>query len=247
MTLDHERIDELLAGYALRALDDGDREEADRLLAEHVPSCARCRTTLLDFQAVAGELSLAAPPADPPELLLPRLRRDIAAPDAISRQRRPVSAWITTAVAVAIAGLTSWNAILNNQLGHVRANFSSITDAVTFMSQPDSTEVGLPATAEGGSDMVMSSTPEERSVWLVGSHIPTPPAGTSYVLWLGKDGRYDRRNSFLPVDGQVVVHFTFNPLLYDEVLVTEEDPLATGSEPSPEVRWTASLEDVGAA
>ena len=40
MTEDHERIDELLAGYVLRRLSGEDAAEADQLLSDHVPSCA---------------------------------------------------------------------------------------------------------------------------------------------------------------------------------------------------------------
>ena len=62
MTEDHERIDELLAGYVLLSLEGEDAAEADRLLSEHVPGCARCRRTLADFQALSGDLALAAAP-----------------------------------------------------------------------------------------------------------------------------------------------------------------------------------------
>ena len=75
VTEDHERIEELLAGYALLSLEGEDAAEADRLLSEHVPGCARCRRTLADFQTLSGDLALAAPPADPPETLLPRIHR----------------------------------------------------------------------------------------------------------------------------------------------------------------------------
>ena len=66
MTEDHERIDEILAGYVLLSLSGEDAAEADRILAEHVPSCGRCRATLNELQAVSGDLALAAAPVDPP-------------------------------------------------------------------------------------------------------------------------------------------------------------------------------------
>jgi len=45
VTEDHERIDELLAGYVLLSLSGEDAAEADRILVDHVPSCATCRAT----------------------------------------------------------------------------------------------------------------------------------------------------------------------------------------------------------
>ena len=57
MIEDHERIEELLAGYALRSLDGPDAEDADRLLADHVPTCLTCRRTIADFREVTGDLA----------------------------------------------------------------------------------------------------------------------------------------------------------------------------------------------
>ena len=46
----YDRIDELLAGYALRSLSGEDAAEADRVLSEHVPAATRCRETLAGVQ-----------------------------------------------------------------------------------------------------------------------------------------------------------------------------------------------------
>ena len=81
MIEDHEQIDELLAGYVLRSLSGEDAARADRLLSEHVPTCARCRATLADFQAIMADLALEAAPLAPPDALLPRLHRELGAPD----------------------------------------------------------------------------------------------------------------------------------------------------------------------
>jgi predicted anti-sigma-YlaC factor YlaD len=59
---DHDRIEELLAGYVLRSLSGDDAREADRLLSEHVPSCPACRATLNDFQALMGEMAPSRSP-----------------------------------------------------------------------------------------------------------------------------------------------------------------------------------------
>src|SRR6266540_2959742 len=77
MNEDHDRIQELLAGYVLLSLSGEDAVEADRLLSEHVPSCPLCRDQVAGFQAVAGDLALAVSPVQPPDLLLPRIRRGV--------------------------------------------------------------------------------------------------------------------------------------------------------------------------
>ena len=66
MIEDHEAIQELLAGYALRSLADQDAVEADQLLTHHVPACSDCRATMQAFGAVAADLSLDAPAGAPP-------------------------------------------------------------------------------------------------------------------------------------------------------------------------------------
>ena len=58
--MDHERIEELLAGYVLLALSGEDAIEADRLLSEHVPTCPMCRETLAGFQVCSIRLKLVS-------------------------------------------------------------------------------------------------------------------------------------------------------------------------------------------
>ena len=86
MSTDHDRIQELLAGYALRALSGEDAAEADHVLDEHVPACEDCRATLAAFDGVTADLALATDPVSPPELLLARLHRDM-------EPRRSPRAW----------------------------------------------------------------------------------------------------------------------------------------------------------
>ncbi|HWC32673.1 MAG TPA: anti-sigma factor, partial [Actinomycetota bacterium] len=61
MSWDHERVEELLAGYVLGGLDDEDAALASRAVLEHVPECERCRRSLEEYRLVAGDLGLAAP------------------------------------------------------------------------------------------------------------------------------------------------------------------------------------------
>ena len=60
MTWDHERVEQLLAGHALGVLDDDEAALAERALVEHVPECSRCRRALSEYEALAGDLALAA-------------------------------------------------------------------------------------------------------------------------------------------------------------------------------------------
>jgi hypothetical protein len=77
----HEAIEELLAGYVLRALSDEDAALADGLLLDYLPSCTGCRDTLATFQRIAADLALAVPAVAPPESLLLKLTQELG-PDA---------------------------------------------------------------------------------------------------------------------------------------------------------------------
>ena len=68
--IDHEAIDELLAGYVLRSLTGEDAEAADRLLTDHVPECTDCRATLDAFQGLTGDIALVAAPVPVPASLI---------------------------------------------------------------------------------------------------------------------------------------------------------------------------------
>src|SRR5437762_4613633 len=102
----HGDIEELLAGYVLRSLSGEDAAEADRLLTEHVPTCTTCRDALAGFQRVAGDLAFEAAPIDPPELLLPRIHRELEVPQ---RRRRPrvfvVGAAASIVAVIGLAGI----------------------------------------------------------------------------------------------------------------------------------------------
>ncbi|HEV2950553.1 MAG TPA: hypothetical protein VGZ51_00485, partial [Actinomycetota bacterium] len=95
---EHDRIDELMAGYALRSLSGEDATEADRLLSQHVPDCERCRETLLAFSDTVADLAFAADPIAPPETLLPRLHRELE-----PRTGRPAAGrWVGVAAGMAV-------------------------------------------------------------------------------------------------------------------------------------------------
>jgi hypothetical protein len=109
MTSEHDAIDELLAGYVLRALSGPDAVEADRLLAEHVPGCATCQDTLTAFQGIVGDLAVSVAPARVPDMLLPRLHTELE-PRRTRRMPtwgggRMVAAVAAVVVAVGIGGL----------------------------------------------------------------------------------------------------------------------------------------------
>jgi hypothetical protein len=237
---DHERIDELIAGHVLRALEREDAVEAERVLAEHVPTCSRCRTTLDGLQEVAGDLALAAGPAPPPELLLTRLHREIR--ETGRERRRPVGSWIWMSAAVAVVGLTVWNAVLHTRLSSELDTKRRISTAMGVLSQPGYRTVSFVTTRKAPSHMRAAFRPGEARIVLFGSNIPDPKPGNVYRLWVGRQGKFVPRGAFRPEEGLVALLFPIDLARYDEILITEEPEGAPSAQPSGQERWSATVQ-----
>lgn len=240
---DHERIDELLVGYVLLALEGEDAAEADRLLSEHAPACARCRETLAGFQSVAGDLALAATPSPVPDLVLPRIRRGIA--DVPVRRRRRAGVVAIAASVAALVGMAGLSLSLGNRVTKAEAQRGRALDALAAMQDPAATPVPLTAQSEstpGG--LVEISGPGMEEMYIVGRDVPMPAPGNAYQLWVGSVGTYTPVGApFLPEDGLVLLMLTVDPAVYDVVLITEEPLGSVPSTPTPEggYTWQASL------
>lgn len=243
---DHERIEELLAGYALFGLSGEDAAEADRLLSDHVPSCHRCRDAMSRFQGVAGELALAAAPAAPPELLLPRIRRDVARIPLSRRRRAPVAA---VAGVVALVGLAGLSASLGNRVSRVETQRGQLLEVMSVLGQPGADPVSLQSRGETADELVEVSRPGLERMYVFGRNVPAPPPGHAYQLWLGRDGRFVpvEEGMFVPDDGWVLLELTIDPTRFDEIMITEEAVGSVPSSPSSQGHvWQAFLAEAAA-
>ncbi len=227
--MDHESIEELLAGYVLRALSGADAHEADRLLSEHVPVCARCRDTLAGFQEVAGDLALQASAARPPDTLLPSLHRDLG-PQA--RRRSPVFVVAAAASFVALVGMAGF-AVTQG----IRANNATRTNEIAarfadFMSQPD-------ANLKPVGPMKEALRPGYQDFFLVGQDVPDPAPGDVYRIWLGSGSSYTFVRDFRPSNGIVLLELRFDPSRFDRIVITEEPAGSVPGQPH-DTRWAAA-------
>jgi hypothetical protein len=241
--MDHERIDELLAGYALRSLSEADALEADRLLSEHVPTCDRCRATLEAFTEVEGELAMAARPVRAPDVLLPRLRHAIAGQRPAQRRRRFI-AWTTAAgAAAAVIGLISWSALLDTRLSAAVDKQRKAIEAGAAMADPQTTKIRLTKFVERPSHVEAAYYQHEARMYLVGTNVPPPAPGHVYRVWLlGADGHARVAADFLPDEvGVVILVLSVDPSRYSTLEITEERVGAPGPGPRGQERWAASL------
>lgn len=226
--MDHERVEELLAGYALRSLSGADAAEADALLTDHVPDCDDCRRTLAAFHAISADLALTVDAIDPPDTLLPRLHREM---DPRERRPRSLAALAVAASVVAVVGLTG-TFLQGERVGQRQDRVNALTNIFRFARQNDADMVSV-----GPATQVAASGVDE--FYLYGDDVPPPPPGAVYAVWVRSGGVASYVGSFVPsADGWVYLHITAQGA-YDRLFVTVE---MAGSSPSApgEVEWEAT-------
>lgn len=240
MTENHERIEELLAGYVLQSLSGDDAHEADRLLSEHVPGCEICRETLGGFQAVTGELALAAPAARPPDLLLSRLRN--ALQEKPVHRRRPLAMWVAAAAVVVVVGLAGWDVFLNTRFSDVADHRDKLTNMLTTMLLEDGSQLVTLKNADRKPTMLAAYEPGFPHMRLVGVNVPAPAPGNVYRVWVVTGGRYTNVAEFVPdEDGIVALVIAIDPEPYDQVVCTEERAGHDATQPGGSLRWAANV------
>ena len=232
MTPDHDAIDELLAGYALRALSGPDAVDADRLLAEHVPGCEDCQLTLTAFQELTGDLAASVAPTRVPDMVLPRLHTELE-----PRRTRRMPAWgggrVVAAVAAVVVLVGAAGLAVSSRGGGadpVLAN-ADLAQIRSIAAQP-----GAQVTDRGEVDEVTAPGIEET--YVMGTGVSAPPSGMTYRLWaLGPDGA-SYLGDFAPVQGIVALEIQIDTATV-QLLVTLEP---AGSEPgSPgQPAWSAA-------
>jgi hypothetical protein len=241
---DHERIEELLAGYALLALSGPDAERADRLLAEHVPSCLTCRRTLAEFQALAGDLALAADPVPPPDLVLSRIHRGIDEIPVTRRGGRRGS-WVALAAGVvALVAMGGLSFVAMGRANQAEDERTLALELLTLMRSPGVDQVEVDAQGESPSSpsFVGVAAADIRRLYVVADACPDPRPGYVYFLWLGRDGVFIPVRPFTPHGGFVGIKLTIDVARYDEVWITEELVGTAPAIPSADGRsWRAEL------
>ncbi len=241
MQNDHERIEELLAGYALGALSGEDAVEADRLLTEHVPSCPLCRETLAGFRSVAEELALAPAAVRPSELMLVQLRRSIGERDVPGRRRGSLVA--TAAGIAALVGMAAFSMSLGTRASRAETHLDNVAELMDAISQPGAAPVGLRSRI-GATSMVEVSGPTMEQMIVAGHGIPAPADGSVYVIWLGSEDGFRAIGTLMPdASGFVYRTFRVDPSTFDTILITEESIGASRTAPTTESRhvWEANL------
>ena len=246
MTEDHERIDELLAGYVLLSLSGEDAAEADRVLVDHVPTCARCRATLSELQAVSGDLALAAPPVDPPETLLPRLHRAMDDVPLAGRTRRRGALIAVAASTVALVAMGGLSLVLGSRLSNAETRTGTALEILSAMRSPGASPVNVTPQDQTPPDsgMVEVSAPNIRRLYIAAEFCPEPAPGHAYQLWLGSNGEWSAVGEMCrPDDGVLLLEGTdVDVSQFDQVWITQEPVGQPPTQPTTDgPSWFGSL------
>jgi anti-sigma-K factor RskA len=203
---------ELLAGYALDALDQPDERE----LLAHLDRCDDCRTELTELQELTGDLAYAVPPVDPRSQLRGRIMAAIAqeqqpdpepAPtpgrvhrlaEALrSRPRRTLAGAVALACALVIGGVLVGQTVFggSNPPGQ-HAQVLAVGDFAHASIAPD------------GSLVLLSSDKQ-------------PPPGHVYEAWLIRD-KQPQPAAILPAGQRARLDTTLTAQPGDTIAITAE-------------------------
>jgi anti-sigma-K factor RskA len=226
--VEHEAVEELLAGYVLRSLSGEDAREADRLLSEHVPGCARCRDALAGYRDVASDLALEPSPIAAPDVLLPRLHRELEVPE---RRRRPAALFAAAASVVAVLGLGGLAVTQGMQASDARQRADLVRRVLDLSQQPDTRQVPVGPVTE-------FARPGVGELYLYGTGVPDPNPGMVYRFWLVSGSTYAFCADVRPDEGVLILACPVDSAKVYLVVVTEVPEGSAHTEPV-DVTWSS--------
>lgn len=241
--MDHETCKEMLAVYALSALDGSEERE----MHEHLQTCSPCQLELADWQATAAALAYAAVSVEPSgqlrERILERVRSDehVKRPDQANvlsfspagkrvRSRWPEFAAIAASlvfIALGAALVLAWHqnraarselARLSHELHLEEQRFARENQIVQILTSPGARSSDLDGTKDApNAHAVLAVDRQSGRAVLAARGLPLAPAGKAYQLWFITSGRP-------PAPGKVfTTDAAGNALLEDKLPPTAAD------------------------
>lgn len=206
----HDQFDELVAGYALGALDPSDRQEFEA----HLTTCDVCQTTLAELRDVAAGIGAAIDDVAPPAAL--RLRtlhratgqRPAASPSASQPIQRSAPSWwrLATAASLALALASGAYAVslqrqlattrqmltdqavreagLRNELARTRESSARLTNTLSVLRSSNMIRVDLRGSAAASAAVGRAFVSTDRGVIFNADRLPALGPKRTYQLWV---------------------------------------------------------------
>jgi anti-sigma factor RsiW len=181
MSTEDTDIHDLVAAYALDAVDDDERMAFER----HLETCDRCREELATLRDTAASLAYAAPAtAPPPELrerILDTARAERTNVVPLKPRRSHTTAILGTATAIAAGiaiALGVWNVSLHNSLDDKDAALAATNKALIVVGDAKALRQDL----SGASGQLVVASSGKAA--LVVCNLPKAPSGKTYQAWV---------------------------------------------------------------
>jgi len=239
MNGEHVEMEELIAAYAVHALEVEERARVQSEILDHIAGCDSCRALFRELSELSGELALAAPPARVSQDLEARVMDAARGVPPTAPQRRVPRRWPGVAAAVAAAAviaLAIWNVQLGSSLRNEQSKSRVTFQAMALLSDPSARHAALAGTT-GTISLALRS---DGSAALAGSGMPAPPNGHVYELWFLRDGNPTAATVFTPEDGTAVLTLRVAGT-YDAAAITLEKGPNGSTAPTTPVLYTGAL------
>ncbi|MGB9378422.1 MAG: anti-sigma factor [Mycobacteriales bacterium] len=199
---DHEEFDAFAVGWALHALEPAEEEA----FAAHLATCDRCQRMVQDSEAVLGDLAYDVPMADPPPIVLERIREATGARDdtrggalrvdhrdrlpqslapivplaRAKARRRPAWAMAAVAAGLVIVALLGWNVVLQSRVDTARQQAAQRESLINQLGRSSTRAVLTDATNHTVGYVLQRGS----SIDIVaGGMAPNDRSRSTYVLW----------------------------------------------------------------
>jgi anti-sigma-K factor RskA len=231
--MEPERIDELIAGYALDALSPDDEREVE----EHLRRSPWAREHLAGLQESASSLAYGVETPAPPARLRERILAETAAPEGSnvvalrSRWVAPVLGAAAAAAAGVAIGLAIWGTDLSSSLSAEREVVARQTEVLALVADPQANKF----TVEGANGTLVVSRGGQAGLVLSG--FEQAPAGKRFQAWVIEDGQPVSAGLFEGGGRQTIVPLTrpVPPGAVVAVTLEDEDGAAVPTNPDKPV------------
>lgn len=196
MEMHTEHIEDLAEGYALDALEPGERDRVE----EHIAICSPCKQHMQGVHDTAHLLAFAVAPVAPPNRCKLRLMEKVAreqfltTPTRRPRGGRMLTAWATVAT-VALIMMGTWSLSMRREVAAMRdEQVRAEGERATLQAQIAhfaSTEAVRTLRAEGiasGASGKTYMTPGKNEAVLVVNNLPKLQTGKAYQVWVARPG-----------------------------------------------------------
>ena len=185
----HDDYKEMIPARALSALD----ATETRALNEHLDNCSECRSELVEWEATAAAVAIAANPLEPSpkvrERILSEIRNDRSAAQVLPFRSTSPNIWSSfgslgaiaavVVFAVLLIGLAvQWreNRVVKEELARSQEFLQLIATPGARVTELRGVDLGTGATAKLAYD-------KSGHAMLMADKLPTVPQGKAYQLW----------------------------------------------------------------